>query len=79
MSKGPNVHVTPNPKGGWNVTPEGQKPVATKPTQGEAIDAGRPIADRNKSDLIIHRPNGQIRDRDSHGNETKKPDKNGKK
>ncbi len=80
MSKKPNVWVTPNPKGsGWQVKPEGKKPVAVKPTQGEAIDVARPIADKNGSDVIITRPNGEIRDRDSHGNESRKPDKDGHK
>ncbi|WP_077270766.1 DUF2188 domain-containing protein [Klebsiella pneumoniae] len=33
----------------------------------EAIDAARSISRNQESELVIHRPNGQIRDRDSHG------------
>lgn len=79
MSKKPNVWVTPNPKGpGWQVKPEGKAPIAIRPTQEAAIQRARPLAEQNQSDLIIQRPNGEIRERDSHGNESKKPDKNGK-
>jgi len=75
-SKGPNVWVGPNPKGpGWQVKPEGGKPIAIKPTQEAAEKVGRKAAENNGSELIIQRPNGQIRDKDSHGNETPKPDK----
>jgi hypothetical protein len=78
--KKPNVWVGPNPSGsGWQVKPEGKKPVATTPTQREGIARGRPLAERNGSDLVIQRPDGTIRERDSHGNESKSPDKNGKK
>lgn len=38
-------------------------------TQQEAIDAGRTISRNQGTELFIHRPNGQIRDRDSHGND----------
>lgn len=38
-------------------------------TQQEAIDAGRTISRNQDTELFIHRPNGQIRDRDSHGND----------
>jgi hypothetical protein len=79
-SNGPNVWVGPNPKGsGWQVKPEGKKPIAIKPTQKEAQDVGRKVAEKNGSELITQGRDGQIRDKDSHGNETSKPDKNGKK
>ncbi|MBL1639252.1 DUF2188 domain-containing protein, partial [Klebsiella pneumoniae] len=35
--------------------------------QQEAIDAARSISRNQESELVIHRPNGQIRDRDSYG------------
>lgn len=75
-SRGRNIWVGPNPKGpGWQIKPEGQKPVGIVPTQRVGIGIGREIAREIGSDVIIQRPDGTIRDRDSHGNESKKPDK----
>ena len=65
----PNQHVVPH-SDGWAVKPEGgEKPSSVHPTQQEAIDRGREIARNQKSELFIHRPDGRIRDRDSHGND----------
>ena len=65
----PNQHVVPH-SGGWAVKPEGgEKPSSVHPTQKEAIDRGREIARNQSSEVIIHRPDGRIRDRDSHGND----------
>ncbi|MBN1258391.1 DUF2188 domain-containing protein [Candidatus Peregrinibacteria bacterium] len=38
-------------------------------TQKEAIEAGRDIAINQKSELVIHRPDGTIRDKDSYGHD----------
>ncbi|MGE6429946.1 DUF2188 domain-containing protein [Serratia sp. NPDC078593] len=46
---------------------------STHHTQQEAIDAGRTIAQNQGSELVIHRPNGQIRDKDSHGKDPYPP------
>lgn len=62
-----NQHVTP--KGDfWQLKGEGNSK-ATKifNTQREAIEYGRIVAQNQASELFIHRPNGQIRDRDSYG------------
>ena len=65
---GKNQHVTPHPDGGWQVKGEGnQKPTARTNTQAEAIDIARNIARNQESELVIHRPDGTIRDKDSHG------------
>jgi hypothetical protein len=42
-------------------------------TQGEAIEAGKPIAERNKSELVIHDRQNRIRDKDSYGNDPNPP------
>lgn len=64
-----NVHVVPH-ENGWAVKLEGVKtPVSQHRTQGAAENAGRPIARANQSELVTHRPNGQIRDKDSYGND----------
>ncbi len=64
-----NQHVVTH-NGEWAVRRENSSRVTgTFPTQREAIDAGREIARNQNSELVIHRPNGQIRDKDSYGND----------
>lgn len=71
---GKNQHVTPHPDGGWQVKGAGnQKATVKTNTQQEAINIARDIARNQKSELVIHRPNGQIRDKDSHGNDPYPP------
>lgn len=70
----PNQHVTPHPDGGWQVKGAGNSRATSRhDTQKEAIDAARDIARNQGTELIIHRPNGQIRDRDSHGHDPYPP------
>lgn len=66
---GKNVHVVPN-DGRWSVKLEGQKtPLSKHRTQTAAENAGRPIARAQRSELVTHRPDGRIRDKDSFGND----------
>lgn len=63
-----NQHVTPHPAGGWQVKGEGNsKATVRTSTQKEAIDRARAISRNQGSELVIHRLNGMIRDKDSHG------------
>lgn len=71
MSK-KNIHVVPSGNK-WAVKPEGSTPISTHLTQGAAEEAGRRAAKQNESELVIHRPNGQIRDKDSYGNDPNPP------
>ena len=65
---GKNQHVTPHPAGGWQVKGEGNsKATVRTSTQSEAIDRARAISRNQGSELVIHRLNGMIRDKDSHG------------
>ena len=67
-SVGKNQHVTPHPDGGWQVKGQGNSRATLRTTtQKEAIDRARSISQNQGSELVIHRPNGQIRDKDSHG------------
>ena len=67
---GKNQHVVPHPDGGWQVKGEGNARATVRTTtQREAIDVARTISQRLVSDLVIHRPNCQIRDKDSHGHD----------
>jgi Uncharacterized protein conserved in bacteria (DUF2188) len=38
-------------------------------TQDEAIQWGRQLAERENGELVIHGEDGQIREKDSHGND----------
>lgn len=70
---GRNQHVVPHADQ-WAVRGAGnQRVTKITRTQREAIDIAREIARNQESELIIHRPNGQIRDRDSYGNDTYPP------
>jgi hypothetical protein len=67
MPAGGDVHVVPSEKG-WKVEVEGSSRArSTHATQAEAARAGREIARRNKSELLVHGRNGQIRDRHTYG------------
>lgn len=71
---GKNQHVTPHPDGGWQVKGAGNsRATARTSTQSQAINIGRTISRNQGSELIIHRPNGQIRAKDSHGNDSFPP------
>jgi hypothetical protein len=56
---------------GWAVRGGGNSRYTAREmkTQEEARQRAEQIARNKGSDVIIHRPNGQIRDRDSYGND----------
>lgn len=66
----PNQHVVPNSNGGWDVKSAGASK-ATKhlATQSDAINFAKIIATNQKSELNIHGRNGQIRAKNSYGND----------
>ena len=67
---GKNQHVTPHPDGGWQVKGAGnERATARTSTQAEAISIATSIAINQNSEVVIHRPNGQIRDKNSYGND----------
>lgn len=70
---GKNQHVVPH-NGKWAVRGEGNSWVTRMyETQRQAQSAARRIAIKEKSEVVIHRPNGQIRDKDSYGNDPYPP------
>lgn len=69
MGKGKNQHVVKHP-GGWAVKRAGNsKATKVTKTQKEASSVARGIAENQGSELLIHGRNGQIREKDSHGND----------
>lgn len=69
---GKNQHAVPH-DGKWAVRgARNQKVTSIHNTQAEAIEAAKKIAINQESEVVIHRPNGQIRDKDSYGNDPTK-------
>lgn len=70
---GKNQHVVPH-EDGWAVKGAGNtKATKVTSTQAEAIDAAREIAKNQESELLVHGRDGQIRHRDSYGNDPNPP------
>jgi len=68
-----NQHIVPH-ENGWAVKSEGsEKATQVFNTQKEAIERGRGIAINQKSELLIHNREGQIRERNSYGNDPHPP------
>lgn len=68
-----NQHVVPNGKD-WAIKGEGnEKATKIVATQTEAIKIARDIAINQKSEVVIHRPDGTIRDKDSYGYDPNPP------
>lgn len=64
MSK---IHIVPR-DGRWAVLRENaERASSLHDTQAEAIGQGRGTAHKEGVELVIHRPDGRIRDSDSHG------------
>jgi len=67
MSK--RIHVVPHGDG-WGARREGASRVGSvHGTQAGAAEAARTTAMRERGEVIIHRPDGRIRDSDSYGND----------
>lgn len=66
---GKNQHVVPH-QNGWAAKGAGnQRATSVHDMQQQAIDAARHIARNEQSELVIHRPDSRIRDKDGHGND----------
>ena len=64
-----NQHIVRH-KDGWAVRGAGsERATSVHGTQREAIEAGRRIAQTQKTELFVHGRDGRIRERDSFGND----------
>jgi Uncharacterized protein conserved in bacteria (DUF2188) len=71
--KNPAVNVVRHPDG-WAVRRDNAARASRVfPTQREAIDYGRPIAQREETELRIQDRHGRWRDSDSYGNDPAPP------
>lgn len=68
-----NKHVVKHPDG-WAVKPAGgEKPSRVVETQREAIEIARQQAINQGTEMFIHGRNGQIRERNTYGNDPNPP------
>ena len=66
---GKNQHVVPH-QDGWAVKGAGnQRATSVHDTQQQAIDRARGIAINQQSEMLIQGRNGQIRERNSYGDD----------
>jgi len=73
MTKKRDIHVVPH-NNSWATRKEGALRVgSTADTQRQAIERAREQAQREKVEVVIHRPDGRIRDSDSYGNDPNPP------
>jgi hypothetical protein len=71
---GKNQHVVPHGDD-WAVRGEGNDRVTSvHSTQGEAERAAREIAINQRSEVVIHRSDGRIREKNSYGNDPYPPE-----
>lgn len=67
-------HVVPDPKGGWNVRrSNSKKPSSHFDNKKDAVDSGREISRNQGTELVIHRRDGKIHQKDSHGRDQNPP------
>ena len=61
------VHVVPQ-EDQWRLEVGGEIR-STYSTQAEAVSEGRQVAEKERSELVIHGEGGRVREKDSHGND----------
>lgn len=70
---GKNQHVVKRDDG-WAVRGEGNtRDTSHHKTQEQARQSAREIAINQRSEVVIHRQDGRIRDKDSYGNDPNPP------
>ncbi len=70
MPRGQGIHVVPKGEK-WGLDGQGA-PAKSYPTQAAAIDAGKRAAQKQQTELLVHGRNGQIRMRNSYGNDPRR-------
>jgi len=67
-------HVVPSKDGGWNVTKGGAERASKHfPDKETAVRYGREVSENQGSELYIHRRDGTIQTKDSHGQDHHPP------
>ncbi len=61
-------HVVPDPKGGWSVKKGGATRASKHfDSKQEAINWGRDLSRKQRSEFFVHKKDGTVQTRDSHG------------
>jgi hypothetical protein len=69
-----SLHVVPSPDGGWNVKRAGAERASKHfETQEKAVSWARDASRAVRGELVIHRRDGTIREKDSHGRDPMPP------
>ena len=69
-----DVHVVPAPAGGWSVKRTGAVRASRNfDLKAAAVDYGRKVSRSERSELVIHRKDGTIQQKDSHGKDPLPP------
>ncbi|HOF62349.1 MAG TPA: DUF2188 domain-containing protein [Candidatus Latescibacteria bacterium] len=63
------IHVVPRGDGWAAVRPNAGRASFVAPTQTQAVRQAADLGKREGLEVVIHRPNGQIRDSISYGND----------
>jgi hypothetical protein len=66
------IHTVPSDDGWTNRRPGGERASGHFDTQAEAIEAARRTAERERLEHFIHGRDGQIRARNSYGNDPRR-------
>ena len=67
---GDSHHVVPNPDGGWDVIRSGASRASRHfDTKADAVDVGREISRNQRTEFVVHRQDGTIQRKDSHGSD----------
>ena len=67
-------HVVPGPKGGWSVKKGGSTRASkTFATKAEAVKHGRAVSKNQGTEFYIHRRDGTIQRKASHGGQDPNP------
>ena len=67
-------HVVSNLEGGWDIKRSGgKKSIQHFDKKQDAVDAARGISKNQDTELVIHKKDGKIQKKDSHGNDPHPP------
>ena len=73
MANPKRIHVVPHSDGFAAKREGADRAGSVHPTQKAAIDAAKNTASREHGEVVIHRPDGRIRDGDSYGSDPNPP------
>ena len=70
MKKTKEYHVTKRPDGNWQYKEiHNTRATGITTTQSQAVEAARAVAIKQRAEVVIHGRNGQIREKNSYGND----------